>query len=436
MLFRRVARGAAIALVAGLATAESARSQAFLQWDQSARVLAMGGAASGLSDDPTAAFSSPAAIVRLPGTQIHVGAAASARTGSFDAFDAPDTDADLRWGGSPSIYVTHAIAQGVTGGLSITTPWRAKLAWDDPSTFVGRFRATRVGLRGVIVNPVVAYEVAAGWAVAAGVAIVDASLTLGRFEQDPALSALGGEGPIALARGEYDVGGNGAGWNLAGHWRPRDDFAAGLQVRGPVPVDLSGSVDFTVVAPAELRAVVGSDGRTIGERLDERFADEAARTRLELPAIAVGGVTWSPIPTVILAADLQWAGWSRVDELRIEIADTTLVDRIPMAYDDAWAIRLGAEARPRGGLRVRVGYARESSPAPLGGVTPLLPDADRDAATLGVGFRWMETDLEFGYRLAVLEDRDGVAFPANATAPDGRYEAVEHRFAIGATRRF
>src|SRR5688500_10736888 len=111
---RKTLRGAlrvGLAVVSGLALVPStARSQAFLHWDQSARVLGMGGAASGLSDDPTAVFSSPAAIVRLAGTQLHAGVSAAARTGTFDGYDAADTDADVRWGGSPSIYVTHGIA--------------------------------------------------------------------------------------------------------------------------------------------------------------------------------------------------------------------------------------------------------------------------------------------------------------------------------------
>jgi long-chain fatty acid transport protein len=282
----------------------------------------------------------------------------------------------------------------------------------------------------------VAYEIAPGVAIAAGIAIVDAALDLNRFEQDPALSALGGEGPIALARGAYDLGGNGAGWNLAAYWRPREDVAAGVQVRGRVAIDLSGAVDFTIVAPPELRQVIEADGRTIGERIDERYADQIARSSLELPPVAVGGVAWTPITTVVLAADLHWMGWSTLDDIPIVLADPALADRTPLGYEDAWAVRVGAEARPGGGVAVRVGYEREWSPAPVGGVTPLVPDADRDAVTLGAGLRWMEMDLEFGYRLAVFEDRDGVAFPVNSTAPDGRYESVEHRFAIGATRRF
>jgi long-chain fatty acid transport protein len=425
----------------GLATSlvlgpSAAYGQAFLHWGQSPRALAMGGAAVGLGDDPTAALHSPAAIVGLAGTQLHVGGALGVRDGSFDAYDAQDADADLRLATTPTLYATHAIAERLVGGIAIATPWRAEHAWESPAEFVGRFRATDVELRGLLVNPVVAYQHAPGWALAVGVVVVDAALDLERFEQDPALSALGGGGPIELARGGYDLEGTSLGWNAAAYYRPSDDLAAGLQFRSGVDVDLHGRVDFDVVAPEELRRVVGPDGRPLGEQLDRTYVDQAARSRIEFPAMAILGVAGSPVPPLVLAADLQWANWDDVDELRLAAADSTLADRAALTYEDAWTVRLGAEAHPIEGLRVRVGFAREWSPAPLGAVSPIFPDADRSAVSVGAGYRWMDVDLDVGYRLTLLEDREGVAFPGNTGAADGRFEAIEHRFAIGATRRF
>lgn len=438
MTWARMAREriGAVALALVLALPAGARAQAFLQWAQAARALGMSGAAAGLSDDPSAAFLSPAAIVLLPGTQVHLGGTLGARGGSFDAYGAPDADADTRFAAAPVLYATHAIAEGLAGGLSITTPWRADVGWRDPETFVGRFRATEVRLRGLVVNPVVAYETAPNWSVAVGIAVADVRLSLRRFEQDPALSALGGGGPIALAFGDYGLDGTGVGWNAAAFWRPTEDLAAGVQFRSGIGVSLNGDVDFTIVAPEDLRRVVAPDGRTIGEQLDRTYIDQTARSRLDLPAIAVGGAAWSPIAPVVLAADVQWSGWGSVDDLPLAFADTTLGERTPLDYEDAWALRLGAEVHPIEDLRVRVGFAREWSPAPLRAVSPLLPDADRSAVSFGAGYRWMGTELDIGYRLAVLADREGVAFPANTSAPDGRFESVEHRLAIGATRRF
>jgi long-chain fatty acid transport protein len=429
-------RRAAFLLTLALVTPEAARGQAFLQWDQAARALGMGGAAAALADDPSATFFNPAGIVWLPGTQVQLGGGFGARDASFDAFGAPDVDADPELAASPGFYVTHAIAAAWTGGFSLTEPWRARVGWEDATDFVGRFRATDTSIRGLVFNPVIAWRPVPEWSVAAGVAVVEASLRIERFEQDPSISALGGAGPIALARADIDLESTEVGWNAGAYWRPLDELAAGIQYRSRVTAALSGDAAFHLVASEEVRQLRLPTGEPVGEYLDRTYVDQAARSELVLPAIAIGGVAWSPIPPVTLAADLQWAGWESVDEIALAFADTVLGDVTPLDYEDAWSLRLGAEMHPEGSWRFRAGFAREWSPAPFGAVTPLIPDADRNTISFGTGTLWRGIDFDVGYRLTVLEDREGVAFPLNTTSADGVYESAEHAFAIAATRRF
>jgi long-chain fatty acid transport protein len=427
---------AALLLALALVSPEAARGQAFLRWDQAARALGMGGAAAALADDPSAAFFNPAGIVWLPGTQLQVGGGFGTRDASFDAFGAPDADADAEFVASPGLYVTHAIASGWTGGFSLTEPWRARVAWNDATDFVGRFRATDTSVRGLVFNPVIAWRPAPQWSVAAGVAVVEGSLRLERFEQNPRISALGGAGPIALAHATIDLESTGIGWNAGAYWRPLDELSAGIQFRSRVTTTLSGTADFSLVVSEEARQLRLPSGELVGAFLDRTYVDQTARSRLVLPAIVIGGVAWSPIPPVVLDADLQWTGWESLEEIALAFADTALGDATPLGYDDAWSLRLGAEMHPEGGLRLRVGFAREWSPAPFEAVTPLIPDADRSTVSFGAGTLWRGIDFDVGYRLTVLEDREGVAFPLNTSSADGIYESVEHAFAIAATRRF
>jgi hypothetical protein len=83
-----------------------------------------------------------------------------------------------------------------------------------------------------------------------------------------------------------------------------------------------------------------------------------------------------------------------------------------------------------------MGYAREESPAPRAGVTPLFPDAEREALSGGASFDVRGVELEAAYRLTVLDDREGVALPSSTAAPDGVYESTEHDFSIAVVRRF
>jgi long-chain fatty acid transport protein len=423
-------------VLALLGTAAGARAQAFLQWEQSARGLGMGGASAALADDPSASFHNPAGIVRLAGTQVQLGGVLARRDGTFDAFGAPDADVDAGYGAAPALFVTHPLAAYWTGGFSVTEPWRSELDWDDPTGFVGRFRATGSRLQGLSFEPVLAWRPAATWSVAGGVAVVEASFRLDRFEHDPVISAMAGGGPVALARASLDLDATAVGWMAGGDWRPRDDLAASFHYRSRIPVELNGTADFTVVASDSVRELRFPNGQRVGAFVDARYVDQPARSRIVFPAIATGGVTWSPVAPVLLAADVQWIGWGEVESLALAFADTVLADTTALRYDDTWSVRLGAEVRPGGGYRFRVGFSRIQSPAPFAAVGPLFTDADRSSVSLGAGATWRGMDFDAGYRVTVMEDRQGVAFPLNETAADGIYESSEHTFAVAATRRF
>jgi hypothetical protein len=69
-------------------------------------------------------------------------------------------------------------------------------------------------------------------------------------------------------------------------------------------------------------------------------------------------------------------------------------------------------------------------------VTPLFPDAEREALSAGAGIDWRGIGLEIAYRLTVLDDREGVALPSDTADPDGVYESTEHDLSIGVIRRF
>ena len=425
------------ALLLALAGAPAAaRAQAFLHWEQSARGLGMGGATAAVADDPSAAFYNPGGIVRLPGTQVQIGGMLSGRSASFDAFGAPDADADTRYAALPSLFATHAIAAYWTGGFSFTEPWRSELAWNDGADFVGRFRATESRLSAYSFDPVLAWHPVARVGIAAGLAIVEASFLLERFEQDPVISAMAGGGPVELARSSLDLQATSIGWTAGAHWRARDDLSVGLQYRSRVSVEFNGDVDFTIVASDSVRDLRFPSGERVGTLLDQRYVDQPARSRFVFPAIATGGVAWHPVEPVLLALDLQWTGWGEMEDVTLSFADTLLGDVTPLDYDDTWSLRVGAEARPGGPLAVRVGFARVWSPAPFAAVGPLLPDADRSSISFGAGTRWRDVDFDAAYRLTVMEDREGVAFPLNDASPDGIYESAEHAFAIAATRRF
>lgn len=424
----------ALALLA-LALPGPARAQGFLRWPQGPRSLAMGGAGAGLATGPDAAFHAPAGIVWLPGTQLQAGGGLATRGGSFHAFADGDFDRETVPSVLPSLFATHAIGRDLTGGISFTSPWGIGVEWREPDSFAGRFLTTRTRLSSLGVEPVMAVRGGERWSASLGANVLYLRLDRDRLAHDPELSALGGDGPIPLARAEYDLDGTGIGWTAGVFVRPRPGVSLGAVWWSAVDVPLDGLVAYTIVAPEALRALVRGE-RTVGQILDETYVDQSARLELELPAVLTLGAAWDPLPSVTLAADVQRVGWGDLEALDFTPLGPAPEDAVPLDWRDAWAWRVGVEARRWERIAVRLGYAREQTPARRGGVTPLFPDAEREALSVGLGTAWRGVTIDLAYRLTVLDDREGVALPDDDAGPDGVYESTEHDLAVSVTRRF
>lgn len=430
-----IVRTLAVAALLLLGLPVAGRSQAFLRTDLSARAMAMGGASAASVRDAGAVYHHAAGIVYLPGTQVlATGFASSDETRlrlfgdrEFDEEDGPRFDG--------AFYVTHQIAQQVTGGIAVTEPWYLDVDWERPTTFAGRFRASEARLRSIDVKPVVAIGPIGRWSLALGVDALHADLDMERFEQDPALSALGGGEPISLAHTAIGSDATGVGWNASLAFRPDPRVTLGVRFDSEIEVVFNGFSDFTVVAPMELRDVILPDSEsTVGNLLAERFADQPVRVPFVFPRRATAGLSARPYPRLELAVDAGWTDWEAVDSLAVLYADTLLDESTPWPQRGAWSLRVGTELEGRSGMLIRLGYAWHESRGAGPTATPLAPAAGSDTFAAGVGFLWSGLVLDLAYRFTMFDDAEGVAFPENSAVADGVYEGIEHRLAIGVSR--
>ncbi len=107
-------------------------------------------------------------------------------------------------------------------------------------------------------------------------------------------------------------------------------------------------------------------------------------------------------------------------------ANQTLVED----YDDSWQFRFGAEHRlPK--YAYRFGYYYDQAAAPEASLTPILPDASRHGATLGLGCklgrdqRWT-VDL---YELALFVEKRSTSVERDGF--NGEYKSFVNAAGIG-----
>jgi long-chain fatty acid transport protein len=166
---------------------------------------------------------------------------------------------------------------------------------------------------------------------------------------------------------------------------------------------------FRVTKPNPLGLPVGAplDG-LVGQAL-AALPNQPAETELDMPAQFVAGVAVHATPRVAVFADYQWVEWSTFDIVTLDFSAASPPDEhLVQNYRDTSAIRLGTEIGLSPAVQLRGGYAYTQAAAPDETVTPLLPEAQRNHVTVGLGWRprgRMSVDL--AYQFIANADRRG-----------------------------
>ena len=108
-----------------------------------------------------------------------------------------------------------------------------------------------------------------------------------------------------------------------------------------------------------------------------------------------------------VAFDADHTNWSSFQSLSIQAPPPFNSTRVTN-WKDTWAWRVGMET-DCGAIKCRAGYYRDKTPMPLTDVGPVLPDANRQALTAGIGVgsgRW-SVDLAAVY--VMFDDRTTTA---------------------------
>ena len=193
---------------------------------------------------------------------------------------------------------------------------------------------------------------------------VGAHADFGRMQVARNLDFIDMEGDVAI-----DMDGRAFGVDASAFYEVRRDLSIGATFRSGGAMALAGGANFT--AP---------------DAFSDKIADQAATSRLELPAQLVVGARYQRGSIAVLA-DLEWTRWSTSDALVIDFAEmqTPHVTQTQQ-WNNTLALRTGAEyTRQR--LTVRGGGYLDQSPAPASTLAPSTPDSSRVGLVAGASFR-------------------------------------------------
>ena len=410
---------AAVAAHALSGTPLQAQGSAVMTHSSCATAMGAAGVAAPCSDGSAVLFN-PAGIATMPGV-VGVGVSAITADGAFTYdFTGERVERDGSTTPVPFGFLTHRFGGGrLAAGIGVFAPYGLGLDW--PEEFEGRFSSYDTELRNIYIQPTLAFQVNDFLAVGAGMDYVRASIDI---NQRVDLATLGVPGaPAGVTFGNLgvrpgtdfaDVGlsgdGTGFGFN-AGVTMTFERFSFGARYMSEVEIDYDGDADFTQINTG----FILPDGNPVDAALTPQFqaggplADQAVSTGLTLPAQFVIGAAVRPMPRLQLLADYQWTGWSSFDQGDLDFENETAQDQVlVLDYQDTDTWRFGAEFGATDALALRAGFIYNTAAERDYSVSPLLPEAERNYYSLGLGYQVNDRlGIDVGYQLVDQSDRRG-----------------------------
>ncbi len=332
--------------------------------EHSAKAMAMGGAFTAVSDDPSALYFNGAGIMQFDGTHFMLGTTMIAPAFSFRGVTPAVTqyDAKKQYFFPTHFYATHRINDDFAVGLAFNSPFGLGSEWDD--NWVGKYLAIKTELQVFTISPIVAYKVMDNLFVSAGFVYSFANVTITqKTPQSPfagdAFTSLTGKDNAAF------------GYNLGVMYKPVEGLSLGASFHSQIKYSFKGTA--TTTGASQLASLLPNGDVT---------AD------LKAPYNLAFGVAYDVIPELKLSADLQLVGWSSYDTLKVDFSNPAYSDiASPRNYKNSYIVRFGADYKLLPELSVLGGIYFDKSPVDPQYVNPSLPESDRLGFSFGVNYK-------------------------------------------------
>lgn len=450
---RRVALLCCLVSLSALLTPD-ASAQGFSVYEQGS--CAMGRAETGVAapcDDGSAIFYSPARLAGKTGLTLSAGATAVTVGGDFTADRTGETwELDTDPIIVPHLFARYGLNEQLGLGLGVYVPYGLGTTWPT-GDFPGRFLGYDNSLQAIFVQPTVAYRITDRIAIGGGPTFVFSSVELNQRLDLSTVDAAEGTtfGQLGIpfqtdfADANLEGHGLGFGGNVGIQFKATDWLDVGARFLTPVTIDYDGTGAFSQVNTGiELppdNPLGAPPGFPLDALLGPQFSGDGAlteqdiATEITLPMQAVVGISVQATPQLQVLLDYQFTGWSSFDVIPLDFENDELDTEQIEDYENTNAVRLGVEYELNESLRLRAGYLFNQAAAPDATVTPLLPEADRNHITAGLGWRiFPNVEVNVAYQYINQNDRRGRVRDApegeepTAALNSGLYTFVGHLF--------
>ena len=330
--------------------------------EHGARAMAQGGAFAARAYDASAIFFNPAGLGFQTGRSFYLGTTVILPKSSFFGPLQNNTNEENKMVDQTftpiNLYGTYQVDDRIHVGIGVNNPYGLGTEWDE--NWPGKFITTKIDLVSFFISPTIAYKINDELSVGAGFNYVTGNATIKRIVSDPF---------DPHAKVTVDLSGKGYGFSAGAIYKITKQISVGASYRNSVKLDAKGTANFD---PARTVYPIGD-----------------ASASLELPATAFVGVAYTPIENLEVEADYQYIGWSSYDKLVIEFKKDGSKTESPKNYRNTYILRFGGEYT-MGDFQFRAGYLLDRTPVKAKYVEPLLPDANRSGANLGVGYKFNE----------------------------------------------
>lgn len=488
---RSMIKGACVVLALAL-VAGQAEGAGFGFSEHNVRANGVGGAFTGIADDPSAIYYNPAGLGFLRSMQGISGVTVVNGRGYYRA-DRTANNANSRTDiiPVPSGFGSMEVNDRLTLGGGIHAPFGLQLSW--PEEAETRYSNTLAAVRFQYLSVGAGFKVTDTFSLGAtfsyittrrlvpglskeGVRLqrkVDLAETLFGSLRRQLPASVPDSAVRAQARGlagsvtepEIRLKGDGDGfaYSVGFLWKPSKLFQIGATYRSEASIQIRGDADFSGVQdPAGLPP--GS--------LTNALIRNRATTSVRLPRTAALGIASEIADKLTLTFQVDYTDWRSLDtvNIRFKTGLPQPVQVIELKWQKAFAFRVGAEflvvgnysdiaanslkpteaekeaektdEKTEGGMAIalRFGYTFDQSPVPGETLTAFLPDNDRHIGTYGIGFDfgWVRFDLsiQYFYFKTVRRKNQTEGIDNDFRPTVGKFRTTAWLFGGGVTLRF